>query len=109
MTRDAVSDKQEMDLIDGMQDLMLQQKQDTQNKTDMLAPPLDVPEMKYKEARKDNPTTTMYNMIDQEVRMQHEEEKYGIYMRTFGYEGDDSNLDSKMDSDSNAVAYLFLE
>ena len=48
-------------------------------------------------------------MTNQEVRLQHEEEKYGIYMSTFGYERDDSNLDSEMDSNSNATAYPFLE
>ena len=110
MTQDAVSDKQETDLIDGMQDLTLEQKQDTLNSTDIPAPPPDAPEMKYKEARKDDPTTTpMYNMTNQEVRLQHEEEKYGIYMSTFSYEGNDSDLDSKTDSNSNMTAYPFLE
>ena len=47
-------------------------------------------------------------MTDQEVRFQDEEEKYGIYMSTFSYEGDDSELDSKMDTDSNAIAYPLL-
>ena len=107
MTQD--SDKQETDLIDGMQDLTLDQKPDTQNKTDIPAPPLDTPEAKYKELRKDDPTTTTYNMTDQEVRLQYEEEKYGIYMSTFGYKGDDSDLDSEMDSDSKRMAYPFLE
>ena len=103
------TDKQETDLINGMQDLTLDQKPDKQNKTDILAPPLGTPGAKYKELRKDNPTTTTYSMTDQEVRLQHEEEKYGIYMSTFSYEGDDSNLDSEMGSDSNAMAYLFHE
>ena len=47
-------------------------------------------------------------MTNQEVRLQHEEEKYGIYMNTFSYKGDDSDLDSEMDTDSNAMAYPFL-
>ena len=89
---------------------MLDQKQDMQNSTDILAPPPDAPEVKCEEARKDDPTTTpTYNMIDQEVKLQHEEEKYGIYMSTFGYKGDDSNLDSETDSYSNVMAYPFLE
>ena len=107
MTQD--TDKQETDLIDRMQDLTLDQKPDMQNKTDILAPPLDTLEAKYIELRKDDPTTTMYNMTNQEVRLQHEEEKLGIYISTFGYEGDDSDLDSEMDSDSNVMAYPFLE
>ena len=107
-TQDAVLDKQETDLVNEMQDLPLEQKQDTQNKADIPVPPLDAPEMKHEEAREDNPTT-MYNMTDQELGLQHKGEKNGIYMSTLGYEGDDSSLDSKMDSDSNAMAYLFLE
>ena len=106
--QDAVLDKQEMDLVKEMQDLMLEQNQDMQNKTDILAPPPDVPQTKHEEAKKDDPTM-MYNMTDQEVRLQQEEEKYRIYMSTFSYKGDDSNLDSKMDSDSNATVYLFLK
>ena len=108
MTQDVVPDKQEMDLINRMQDLTLEQNQDMQNKTDILAPPLDMPEVKHEETGKDE-LTTMYNMTNQEVRLHHKEEKYGIYVSTFGYEGDDSDLDSKMDSNSNATAYLFLE
>ena len=108
MTQD--SDKQETDLIDGMKDLTLDQKPELQNLTDILAPPLDAPEAKYKEQRRTTPTTTpMYNTTDQEVKLQHEEERYGIYMSTFGYKGDDSDLDSDTDSDSNMIAYLFLE
>ena len=71
MTQDVVSDKQETELIDRMQDLTLEQKQDMQNLTDIPAPPLDAPEVKYEEARKGDPTTTpMYNMTNQEVRLQ---------------------------------------
>ena len=92
-----------------MQDMTLEQKLDTQNSTGIPATPPDVPEVKYKEAGKDDPTTPTYNMTDQEVRLQHVEEEYGIYMNTIGYEGDDSNLDSKTDSNSNVMAYPFLE
>ena len=62
------------------------------------------------EDRRDNPTMTpTYEMAHQEIWLQHKEEKYGIYMSTFCYEGDDSNLDSEMDNDSNVTAYPFLE
>ena len=57
---------------------------------------------------KEDDTVMAYNMTNQEVRLQHEEEKYEVYMSTFGYEGDDSNLDSKTDTDSNVTAYPFL-
>ena len=71
MTHDAIIDKQETDLIDGIQDLTLQPKQDTHTLTEILAPPLDVPEMKSKEEdRRDNPTTaTTYEMTDQEIQL----------------------------------------
>ena len=90
---------------------MLESKLDIQNLTDILAPPPDVPEVKCKaEDRTSKPMTTLtYEMTDQEIQLQQEEEKYGIYMSTFGYEGDHSDLDSKMDSDSNMMAYLYLE
>ena len=104
------ADKQETDLINGMKDLTSDQKLDMQNKTDILAPLPDAPEAKCKEARRDDPTTTpTYNMTDQEAKLQHEEEKYGIYMSTFSYEGDDSDLDSNTDSNSNMMAYKLLE
>ena len=106
-TQGVVLDKQEMDLINGMQDLMLEQDQDTTNTTDIPVPPPVMPVRKHKEAKEDDPTMA-YNMTNQEVRLQHEEEKYGIYMSTFSYKGDDSNLHSKMDTDSNATAYQFL-
>ena len=111
MTHDATVDKQETNLIDSIQDLTLEPKQDTQNWTDVPAPPPDAPEAQCKgEHRRDEPMTTpTYEKTDQEIQLQHKEEMYGIYMSTFGYEGDDSNLDSKMDIDSNVMAYPFLE
>ena len=96
-----------MDLINGMQDLTLKQDQNTTNMTDILAPPPVMPVMNHEEPKEDSLTMT-YNMTNQEVRLQHKEEKYGIYMSTFSYKGDISNLDSKTDIDSNATAYPFL-
>ena len=75
----------------------------------MPVPPLDAPEMNHEaEEAKVDDTAMAYNMTDQEVRLQHKEEKYEVYMSTFGYEGDDSNLDSKTDTNSSATAYSFL-
>ena len=51
---------------------------------------------------------SMYKMTAQEIQLQKEEEKYGIYVSTFGYEGDDSNLDSETESYSDMTAYLYL-
>ena len=110
MTHNITIDKQETGLINGIQDPMLESKPDGQNSTDIPAPPLDVPEVKSK--REDGtcrPTMTlMYKMTDQEIQLQKGEEKYGIYMSTFRYEGDDSDLDSETESHSNATAYLYL-
>ena len=48
-------------------------------------------------------------MTKQEAQLQKEEEKYGIYMSTFRYEGDDSNLDSGTDINSHVTAYPYLD
>ena len=61
------------------------------------------------EGTKDEDVTPMYNMTEQEQRLQCGEEKFNIYMSTFSCEGDDSDLDLDTDSDSNAMAYPFLE
>ena len=110
-THNATADKQKTDLVNGIQDITLESKLDTQNLTDILAAPLDVPEVKCKgEDRTNKQTTTLtYDMTDQEIWLQQEEEKYGIYMSTFSYEGDNFDLDSKTDSDSILMAYLYLE
>ena len=106
-----MADKQETDLVNGIQDLTLESRPDTQNLTDVLVPSPDVPELKCKgEDKKNEPITTLtYKMTDQEIWLQEEEEKFRIYMSTFSYEGDNSNLDSETDSDSNAMSYEYLE
>ena len=74
MTHDAVLHKQETDLIDRIQDLTLELKQDTQIPTDMPAPPPNAPEGKCKEDRRDDLTTTpTYNMTI--PRRNHSSEK----------------------------------
>ena len=78
--------------------------------TDTSAPQLDMTEKECEvEGMKDENATPTYNMTDQEQRLQCEEKKFNIYMSTFGYEGDDSDLDSDTDSDLNAMAYPYLE
>ena len=110
MMHDITTDKQETDLVNGIQDLMLEPKLDVQNSTDLLAPPPDVSEVKSKgEDETNRPTMTLiYEMMAQKIQIQKEVEKYGIYMSTSGYEGDDSDLDSKTESESDATAYLYL-
>ena len=51
MTLDITTDKQETDLINGIQDLTLESQLDAENSTDVLAPPLDVPEEKKQRRR----------------------------------------------------------
>ena len=47
-------------------------------------------------------------MTKQEAQLQEEEEKYGIYMSTFRYEGDNSNLDSGTDTESDVTTYPYF-
>ena len=69
MTHNATADKQETDLIDGIQDQTLEPRQDIQNSTDEPAPPPDMPEAKCEgEDRRDKPTTTpTCEMTDWEI------------------------------------------
>ena len=94
------------DLVNGVDNLMLDEDKTTP--TDTLAPQLDITEKECEvEGMKDEDVTPTYNMTEQEQRLQCEEEKFNIYMSTFSYEGDDLDLDR--DSDSNVMAYPFLE
>ena len=78
--------------------------------TDTSTPQLDVAEKEHEvEGMKDENITLTYNMMEQEQRLQCEEEKFNIYMSTFAYEGDDSDLDMETDSDLNATAYPYPE
>ena len=73
-----------------------------QNLTDALAPLPEVLEKKSKTEDKDgNTSKPPYEMIKQELQLQEEEGNYEIYMSNFGYEGDDSDLDSETDTESN--------
>ena len=108
-TQDITTDKQETDLVNGIQDLTYEPKSDVHNLTDVPAPPPDMPKIKSK--GEDETTRTMsptYEMTAQEIQLQKEEKKYGIYMSTFRFEGDDSDLDSETKSDSNVTAYPYL-
>ena len=48
-------------------------------------------------------------MTEQEHGLQEEEGKYEIYMSNFGYEGDNYDLDSETDTESDATAYPYLD
>ena len=86
-------DRQEKDLVNGIDILMLYK--DNTTPTDTLAPQPDMTEKECEiEGTKDEDVTLMYNMTEQEQMLQCEEEKFYIYMSTFGYKGDDLDLDS---------------
>ena len=42
-------------------------------------------------------------------RLQEEEEKYEIYMHTIRYEGEDSDLKSGTDTESDMTAYPYID
>ena len=109
-TQDETQEKQEKYLISNLENLTLQQDKTTPNMTDMLIPPLETLEEKQEtEGTEINNDMMAYSMTGQELKLQHEEEKYGIYMNTFGYKGDDLELDTNMDTDSDVMAYPYLD
>ena len=70
MTHDSTTDKQDTDLVNSIQGLTLKSKSDIQNSTDILAPPLDMPEVKSEEDGTGRPTMTpTYEMTDQEIQL----------------------------------------
>ena len=109
MLQNSITDKQELDLTKGLQDLTLKEDKDTQNLTDALAPLPDISEKKDKDKVSKSSAKPPYEMTKQEIQLQEEEEKYGIYMGTFRYEADNSDLDSETDTKSNITAYPYLE
>ena len=74
----------------------------------MPAPPLEVPEEKGEDGMRRQAVMPTYKMTEQETQLQKKEEEYRIYMSTFSYEGDDFNLDSDTESDSDVTAYPYL-
>ena len=107
-TWETMLDRQEKDIVNSIDNLMLDKDKTTL--TDTLAPQLDMTEKEHEEeGMKDEDVTPTYSMTEQEQKLQYEEEKFNIYMSTFGYEGDDLDLDLDTDSDLNAMAYPFLE
>ena len=81
-----------------------------QNWTDAPAPLLEAPEKKNKtEDANDDTAKPQYQMTKQECRLQEEEGKYEIYMSNFGYEGDNSDLNSETDTESNVTTYPYLD
>ena len=100
----------EMDLTKGLHDLTLKEDIDIQNLMDTLAPLPESLERKSKtEDANDDTSKSNYKMTKQECQLQEEEGKYEIYMSNFGYEGDNSDLDSETNTESDVTAYPYLD
>ena len=71
MTHDITTDKQETNLVNGIQDQTLESKFDAQNSTDILTPPPDMPEVTSKgEDGTSRPTTTLtYKVTNKEIQL----------------------------------------
>ena len=69
---------------------------------------MDMSEKCEAEGTKDDNETLMCTMSEWEWRLQCKE-KFGIYLSTFSYERDDSDLDSHMELDLNVMAHPFLQ
>ena len=109
-TQDRTQDKQKTHLISNLEHLTLEKDKTTPNMTDTLIPPLETSEEKQEtEGTEVNNDVMSYSMTGQELKLQHKEEKYGIYMNTFGYEGDESDMDMNTDSKCDSVPILRYE
>ena len=100
----------EKSLSKNLQVLTLKDDVDKQDLADTQVTKPEEPEADNKvEEREHKTSVPKYEMTIQELWLQEEEEKYRVYMSTFGYEGDDSDLDSKMDTESKSHAYPYLD
>ena len=98
----------EKDLTKDLQALSLKEDADMQNSADTQVTKSEVLENNNKaEEEEDETSIPAYKMTKQELQLQ-EEEKYRIYTSTFGYKGDDSDLYSEMDTESDSHAYPYL-
>ena len=102
--------KIEKDLTQDLQALTLKEDADMQNVADAQMTTSEVLENNDKAKEEEDVTLVpAYKMTKQELQLQEEEEKYGVYMSTFRYEGDNSDLDSETDTESEGHAYPFLD
>ena len=83
---------------------------DNQNLADTQETKQEVLEDSNKVEEKECETSVpKYEMTKQELMLQEDEQKYNIYMSTFGYEGDDLDLNSETDMESESHTYPFLD
>ena len=89
-----------------MQALTLKEDADNQNLADTQETRPEVLEDNSKVEEKECKTLALkYGMTKQELSLQEEEQKYNIYMSTFSYKGDNLDLDSEMDTESESHMY----
>ena len=100
----------EESLTKDLQTLTLKEDADKQNLADTKMMKLEELEDGNKvRERKCEASVSKYEMTKQELWLQEEEEKYKVYTSTFGYEGDNSNLDTEMDMESESHLYPYLD
>ena len=92
-----------------MQALTLKGDMDTKTVTDIQATNTKEPNNNNQMTEESNSLVPPYEMSEQELWLQKEEAKYNTYTIAIGYEGDDSDLETEMDTDLEGQAYPFLD
>ena len=96
----------EKSLSKDLQALTLKEDVNNQNLADTEETRPEVSEDNNKVEEKECKTLVLkYEMTKQELRLQKEEQKYSIYIRTFSYEEDNLDLASETDTESECYAY----
>ena len=101
--------KIEKDLMKDMQALTLMGDTDTKTVMDIQATNTEEPNNNNQMTEEGDSLLPPYKMSEQELQLQKEEAKYNTYISAIGYEGDDSDLETEMDTDSEGQAYPFLD
>ena len=82
---------------------------DKQDPPDSQTDKMEITDDNKKEEEEEHVSPKAEYIARQEKIQQEEEERYSIYMSTFGYEGDDSDLDLEDDMESEGHTYPFLD
>ena len=101
--------KVEKDLMKDMQALTLKGDTDTQTVAEVQVSNAEEPNNNNQTRKEDKTSVPPYEMTQQELWLQKEEAKYNTYISTIGYKGDDSDLETEMDTESERQAYPFLD
>ena len=96
-------------LANKFQAMMLDGNNDKQDPPDSQTDKTEVTDDNKKEEEEGHVLPKAEYIARQEKIQQEEEERYSVYMSTFGYKGDDSDLDSEDNMESKGHAYPFLD